>query len=283
MTAPMQPLRRKTVARSASLTGQALLTGEPVTVTLRPADCGAGVVFRHMPTGTDILATLDHVAEVPHCTSLQLGAARIDFIEHLLAVLSANGVTDVIVEVDGGEAPLLDGSAAAYQALLEEAELAAFAEAVEPIALQESVKLETDGKVTIALPGNTRFWYVLEHEHPLIGRQAAVYEPTRDDFRFQVAPARTFTTEEEARALIAARGLEGAHESMAIVAYADRLSSPEPFANSFAMHKVIDLLGDLYLLGRPLNATVIAYRTGHTDNRALARAIRHAVGAQPET
>jgi UDP-3-O-acyl N-acetylglucosamine deacetylase len=283
MTAATHPLRRKTVARSASLTGQALLTGQPVTVTLRPADEGVGVVFHDAPTGTDIPATLDHVAEVPHCTSLQLGAARIDFVEHLLAVLSANGVTDVIVEVDGGEAPLLDGSAAAYQALLEEAEPAPLAEAIEPIELPETVRLEADGKVIIALPGNTRFWYLLEHPHPLIGRQAAAYEPRRDDFGRQVAPARTFATEEEARALIAARGLEGAHESMAIVAYADRLSAPEPFANSFAMHKVIDMLGDLCLLGRPLNATVIAYRTGHTDNRALARAIRRVVDTEPET
>jgi UDP-3-O-acyl N-acetylglucosamine deacetylase len=283
MAAPTHPLRRKTVARSAGLTGQALLTGEPVTVTLRPADAGAGVAFRHLPTGTDIPATLDHVAEVPHCTSLQLGAARIDFVEHLLAVLSANGVSDVVVEVGGGEAPLLDGSAAPYQALFEEAQPAPLAEAVEPIQLPELVRLESDGKVIIALPGNTRFWYLLEHEHPLIGRQAASFDPQRDDFARRVAPARTFATEEEARALIAARGLGGAHESMAIVAYADRLSAPEPVANSFAMHKVIDMVGDLYLLGRPLNATVIAYRTGHTDNRALARAIRRVVDVGPET
>jgi len=274
MTRPTEPVVRRTVRRSAKTSGTTLLSGQPVTVSLHPAQSGAGIVFRHTPTGTDIPATLDHVADVPQCTSLQAGGVRIDFVEHLLAVLAAGGVTDVLVEVDGGEAPLLDGSAAPYEALLCEAETQPLPETVEPIRLRESVKVETEQKVIIALPGNPEFWYLLDHEHPLIGRQAAIYRPLRDDFRSQVAPARTFTTEEEAQALIAARGLEGADESMAIVAYADRLSAPEPFPNSFAMHKVIDMLGDLYLLGRPLHATVIAYRTGHTDNRALARAIR---------
>jgi len=200
-----------------------------------------------------------------------------------MAALAANGVTDLLVEVDGGEAPLLDGSAAPYQALLREAGIASSDQPVEPIELREPVLVAEAGKVIHALPGNPEFWYLLRHEHPLIGRQAASFSPREDDFAACVAPARTFSTEEEARALIAARGLEGADESMAIVAHADRLSAPEPFANSFAMHKVIDLLGDLHLLGRPLHATVIAYRTGHTENRALARAIRDGFVVQLDT
>jgi UDP-3-O-[3-hydroxymyristoyl] N-acetylglucosamine deacetylase len=273
MTRPTQPAVRRTVRRSAAISGKTLLTGQSVTVSLHPAESGSGIVFRHGPTGTDIPATLEYAADVPQCTALQAESARIDFVEHLLAALAAGGITDALIEVEGSEVPLLDGSAAPYEALLREAQPQPLAEAVEPIELHESVKIETDEKVIIALPGEPAYWYLLDHEHPLIGRQAAIYRPRRDDFRSQVAPARTFTTEEEARALIAARGLEGADEGMAIVAYADRLSAPEPFPNSFAMHKVIDMLGDLYLLSRPLNATVIAYRTGHTDNRALAQAI----------
>jgi len=281
MGSPTEAVPRRTVKRSAGLTGRALLTGEPVTVSVRPADCGAGIVFRHRPSGTDIPATLDHVADVPQCTSLRAGEVRIDFIEHLMAVLSAEGITDVLVEVNGGELPLLDGSAAPYQALLTEAGLVASAEAVAPVELAEPVEVVSAGKGIVALPGNPRFWYLLEHAHPLIGRQAACFDAVRDDFAREVAPARTFATEEEARALIAGRDLRGAEEAMATIAFADRLSGPEPFANSFAMHKVIDMLGDLYLLGRPVNATIIAYRTGHADNRALARAIRSA--AEPAT
>jgi len=220
---------------------------------------------------------------VPQCTSLAAGPARIDFAEHLMAVLAANGITDVLVEVEGGEIPLLDGSAAPYQELLEDAGVAGLGGSVEPIVLPEPVTVASGGKVIGALPGKPEFWYVLDHAHPLIGRQTGCYRLGTDDFARGVAPARTFTTEDEARTLIAARGLEGADETMAIVAYEDRLSAPEPFPNSFAMHKVLDLMGDLYLLGRPLHATVIAFRTGHADNRALARAIRAAVAVQLDT
>jgi UDP-3-O-[3-hydroxymyristoyl] N-acetylglucosamine deacetylase len=191
-----------------------------------------------------------------------------------MAALSANGITDALVEVDGSEIPLLDGSATPYQRLLEQAGLAPLTGGVEPIALTEPITVASGGKVIAALPGKPEFWYVLDHPHPLIGRQTACFRPGADDFAGGVAPARTFTTEEEARALIAARGLSGADETMAIVAYADRLSAPEPFPDSFAMHKIIDLLGDLYLLGRPIHATVVAFRTGHMENRALARLVR---------
>jgi len=274
---------RQTVKQSRSLAGPALLTGEPITVTLRPAAAGVGIVLHHVRTRTGIPATLQYAADVPQCTSLASGPARIDFAEHLMAVLSANGITDAVVEVDGGELPLLDGSAAPYQALLEEAGTAPLEGGVEPLELAEPVTVASGGKVIVALPGKAEFWYVLDHPHPLIGRQTAVFRPGCDDFARGAAPARTFTTEEEARALIAARGLEGADETMAVVAYANHLSSPEPVPNSFAMHKVVDLMGDLYLLGRPLDATVIALRTGHTGNRALARAIRDAATTIPET
>ncbi|MBM3500008.1 MAG: UDP-3-O-acyl-N-acetylglucosamine deacetylase [Armatimonadetes bacterium] len=269
---------RRTIERPCSLVGTALLTGEDVTVTVDPAPPGAGIWLCHIPTETMVRGTLENAADVPHCTSLAFGPARIDFVEHLMAVLAANGVTDVRVEVEGSEVPLLDGSAAPYQALIDEAGVVPLEPALEPIELAAPVTVTSGGKVIVAFPGKPEFWYVLDHPHPLIGRQTACYRPGAHDFAAEVAPARTFTTEEEARALIAARGLEGADETMAIVAYADRLSAPEPFPNSFAMHKLIDLLGDLYLLGRPLHATVVAFRSGHVENRALARAIQSAVG-----
>lgn len=264
--------QRKTVCRAVGLTGRSLATGENVSVTLHPTS-GSGILFRHLPSGVEIPGTLEHVADVPHCTALERQGVYIEYVEHLMAVLAAHGITDLVIEVSGDQLPLLDGSAAPYEALIERAEPITLSESVVPIQLTESVMHEVDGKVIIALPGNAAYWYLLDHPHPLIGRQAATFRPDHDNFARQVAPARTFSTEEEARGLIQARGLEGAEETMAIIAFPDRLSAPEPFANSFAMHKIIDLMGDLYLLGCPLRATVIAFRTGHKENRALARAI----------
>lgn len=271
----IEPLKlpRKTFAQTATRSGPALLTGEQCTVTLRPADAGHGIVLRHMPTDTLIPADLAHVVDTPQCTSLSSGEARIDFTEHLLAVLSANGVTDALIEVDGTEIPLLDGSAAEYQAAAQEAGLVPLGDTYGPIVLTEAVTVSAPNRGIMALPGAPQYWYLLDHSHPRIGRQAACYDPLADDFARQVAPARTFSTEEEARALIEARGLEGADISMSNIAFADRLAQPEPFANSFAMHKVLDMLGDLYLLGRPVIGRIVAHRTGHADNRALAARI----------
>ncbi len=266
-------ITRNTVCNDASRKGPSLLTGQECAATIRPAEAGAGISFLHLPTRTLIPASLDHVADTPHCTALQMGEARIDFSEHLLAALFAGGITDAVVEVDGGEVPLLDGSASEYAKMVAEAGIASLGAEIEPIVITSEVLVAGPNKMISAVPGGPQYWYLLDHSHRRIGRQAASFDPLKDCFATQVAPARTFSTEEEARALIEARGLEGADVGMSLIVFQDRLSAPEPFANSFAMHKVIDLIGDLYLLGRPVIGRVIAHRTGHADNRALARKI----------
>jgi UDP-3-O-[3-hydroxymyristoyl] N-acetylglucosamine deacetylase len=270
------PWRRKTVGHSVSLSGPSLATGDSITVTVRPAEAGTGIVFRHLPTGTDIPADLAHVRDVPQCTSLAAGGASIDFVEHLMAALWAERITDATVEVSGGEVPLLDGSAQPYVVLLRDAGAAELQGQVEATALQGRAFYETgERRAILALPGRG-FGYLLDHDHPLIGRQYCHFDSADGDFVRDLAPARTFATEQETRALLAARDLQGARPEMAIIAHDDHLSEPEPFPDSFAAHKVVDMIGDLYLLGRPLDMKVIGCRTGHTDNRALARQIAEA-------
>jgi len=126
----------------------------------------------------------------------------------------------------------------------------------------------------MALPAEEPcFGYVLDYAHPLIGRQFALYRPHSDNYVTELAPARTFATEEQARALLHAGDLKAGSEANAIVVYPDRLSAEPRLENEFARHKILDMLGDLWLLGRPLLAHVIGYRTGHTENHALARRI----------
>jgi len=276
MTAQCASIRRRSVRRPASCVGRSLLTGDEVRVTIQPSEPGAGVHLRHLPSGTLIPADLAHAADTPRCTALELGEARIDFVEHLLAVLSANRITDALVEVDGAEIPLIDGSAAPYQALVLEAEPVATDGEVLPLELDRELHYAAGGKAILALPGPQQFWYLLEHDHPHLGRQCACFDPAADDFGKEIAPARTFSTEQEARALIEARELEGADIAMSIIAFDDRLSEPEPFPNSFAKHKLLDLIGDLYLLGRPVLGRFVAHRSGHAENRVLARMIAEA-------
>jgi len=267
---------RTTVGRAETIAGPSLATGAEVTVTIRPAEAGTGILFRHLPTGTGVPADLHHVAEVPNCTSLALGEVRIDFVEHLMAALWAHRISDAAIEVDGGEVPVLDGSAAPYAALLQRAGEAGLEGDVPVIEVSGRVFYHSrDGCIILAKPGRG-YSYALEHAHPLIGSQFATYRPDSESFAQSLASARTFATEQEVRALLAARGWQGAQPDMAIVAFDDHLSTPEPMGNSFARHKIVDLIGDLYLLGRPLVADVIACKTGHADNRALARTIAKA-------
>jgi len=272
-------IQRKTVARPASRSGRSLLTGDEVQVTLRPAEAGTGVAFHHVPSGAAIPADLEHVAETRQCTALAAGEARIEFVEHLLAVLSANGITDVAVDVDGGEVPLVDGSASAYQALVLEAEPVTLDAEIVAIELDRELHHVSGDKAILALPGPQQYWYLLEHEHAHIGRQCACYDPVSSDFGEEIAPARTFSTEQEARSLIEARKLQGADMAMSIIAFDHELSEPEPFPNSFAKHKILDLMGDLYLLGRPIIGRFVAHRSGHAENRALTRKIAEAYHA----
>ncbi len=272
------PWPRTTVARAKTIAGPSLATGAAVTVTVSPAEAKTGILFRHLPTGADIPADLAHTAEVPNCTSLRAGEARVDFVEHLMAALWAQRITDAIIEVGGGEVPLLDGSAEPYLTMIREAGERRLEGEVRAIEVSDRAFYHfRDGRVILARPGRG-YSYALEHEHPLIGRQYASYLPDSDSFARDLACARTFATEQETRALLAARGLKGAQPEMAIIVYEDRLSEPEPTKDSFARHKIVDMIGDLYLLGRPFGADVVACRTGHADNRALARQIAEAYG-----
>jgi UDP-3-O-[3-hydroxymyristoyl] N-acetylglucosamine deacetylase len=200
--------------------------------------------------------------------------SHVAYIEHLMAALAAGGITDLKVQVNGPELPLLDGSARPWVALLKEAGVAEAEGDVFPLAPAEPVVICEGEAFLSALPaGETELVYVLDHPHPLVGRQWARFRPATDDFAAEIAPARTFTTEQEARQAQAQGLLKGGSEENAIVIYPDHLSAPPGLPHAFARHKLLDLIGDLYLLGRPLRARVVAYQSGHELNHRLAQAL----------
>lgn len=264
-------MRRRTIERPVSRTGLGISTGEQVTLSLDPAEPGNGLAIRRQDVRVDIPLHIEHAADAANCTAVRLGEHAVFVVEHLLATLWATGITDVRVSVDQEEVPIFDGSASAFLEMIEEAGVRDLAGHVEPIEVSEPVVLHEGHKLLAALPADrTTFYYYLEHPHRLIGRDHAVYAPDREAFGARLAGARTFVTEQEARQLIAAGLLRGGDEGNAVVAYQDRLSEPVA-PGGFAAHKIVDLLGDLYLLNRPLVGLVVACRTGHAENRALAR------------
>lgn len=265
-------MERKTLARTASLQGLGVWTGAGIEVICRPAGPGQGIAF--VRDGQRIPATVQHVVDAPNCTGLRAGKAEVFTVEHFLSAAAALGITDMTVECSGPELPLLDGSAMPFLDLFESAGLSGLGVVCEPIVLAEPVCVENDcARITATPASAARLGYWLNHPHPLVGRQYACFWPDRMAYREELASARTFVTEEEANALIAEGWLKSGGEDNAVVVYRDGLSADPTLPQAFARHKLVDLLGDLWLLGRPLIAEVTGWRSGHRENAELARRI----------
>ncbi len=210
----------------------------------------------------------------PGCSAVGAAGRDVAYVEHLMAALAATGITDLEVRVEGPELPLLDGSARPWMELLAGAGEADHSEEVASLVLAEPIVVREGEALLLALPAEkAELVYVLDHPHPLVGRQWARFRPASDDFAAELAAARTFTTEPEALAAQAQGLLQGGSEDNAIVIYADRLSGPPELPQAFARHKLLDLFGDLYLLGRPVQAQVVAYQSGHALNHRLVQAL----------
>lgn len=267
-------MRRRTPAREVALTGTAVRThGGPATITLGPGE--AGFVFRRADLGLDLPADLDHLVPVPNCTALGAGGQpQVLFVEHVLSALAGLGYSDAQVTVHGPEIPLLDGSAAPLVAALQTAGAVELPGEVAPIVLDQPVWWVSEGQCVGALPADR--WsvdYTFRHAHPLI-RDDYLRVDGATDYATAIAPARTFATEHEIHALRDQGLIKGGSEDNLLIVYDDRFSAPLRLQHELAAHKLLDLIGDLALLGRPLQAQLVAYRTGHSDNHMLARAIR---------
>ncbi len=270
----MSTVPRKTIRDEIEIAGLGVRSGKHITLRLLPAEADCGITLTRSDLDLTWPVDLDHTLALPNCTSIGDDRGRVDFVEHLLAGLWAWGITDVRIAVDGPEIPLLDGSALPFYQALEAAGQKSLAAEYAPITPDEPIFHIAEDRALILLPADAaRFSYSLVHPHPLIGHQFADFDTTTDGFGEEIAPARTFATEHELQQLQQAGMIAAGSEENCLIVYDDHYSE-SPFAgNALARHKLLDLLGDLYLLGQPLCAHVLAYRTGHADNRALARQI----------
>jgi len=272
--------RRQTIASTVTLRGVGLHSGRAARLRLVPAQAGAGIVFVRTDAGdVRIPATLDSLAPSRYATVLEHGGSRVSTIEHLMAALSALRVDDLIVEIDGPEPPILDGSSLPFLDAVAEAGLRPLEVEREYLTLTRTIELSEGDKLISAHPWvDFRVTYAIDFDHPLLGYQDLSVSVWReDDFRTKLAAARTFTFEDEV-AELRRRGLAlGGTLDNALVLGRDRLLNPElRFPDEFVRHKILDLTGDLALLGHPLRAHIVAYRAGHDLHTRLARRILEA-------
>lgn len=271
----------RTLARPVTIRGVGIHTGAEATVTLAPAERpGAGVVF--VVGEQEIPARASNVADTARCTVLGgPGGASVATVEHLLSALSGMGVTDCRVAVEGPEIPIGDGSAALWIEALAGAGIAPLGEQIAPLTLQEPIVLAgANGAFIAAFPAESlRMTVAVSFAHALVGTQVARFDPARgQSYAAEIAPARTFGFIEEVEALRAAGLARGGTLENAVVVYPDRYSVPLRFPDELARHKLLDLIGDLALAGRPLVADVVAVRPSHRLNTDFARVLEKHVG-----
>jgi len=271
-------LKQQTLASAARLSGVGLHSGAEVQMTLRPAPTDHGIAFRRtdLESNSQVPARVERVTEVRRGTVLEADGIRVRTVEHLLAAVAALGIDNLIVELDGEEPPAVDGSAEPFTALMLQAGLeeqdaeAVVWRCVEPFVVEE-------GEARYAVVPNERLVLSasIEFDHPLIHRQHAslVIEPV--SFREQIGSSRTFGFLEDADRLRRIGLAHGADTSNTVVLTPGGLYEGVElrYEDEFIRHKILDLVGDLALTGRRIQAQIVADRPGHRGNIALARAI----------
>jgi UDP-3-O-[3-hydroxymyristoyl] N-acetylglucosamine deacetylase len=266
-------------APTRRMSGIGVYSGQQVSVRVLPGSPYTGLVLHRTDLDRRVQLHLSRALDIPHCTAVgnDRDTATL-YLEHLMATLHARGITDATVEVNGPELPVLDGSAVPWCELIPDESLVYRDGGGGPLVVAEEITV-TDGDRTIrALPPEREyqalFTYELEYSHPLIGKQTARFDLSGDAyFDDAIAPARTFALIEEIDAAQSAGLLKDGSEDNCRIVYADHLSSPTTLPQEFARHKILDMLGDLYLLGRPVVGQFTGHLTGHAHNRELLRRI----------
>ena len=269
-------MTRRTLAKSVAAEGIALHAGTKVRMTLSPGVAGSGVVFRRADLGRDIAARYERVTETNLGTVIADGAASVGVVEHLMAAVAGAEIDDLLVTLDGPEPPILDGDALSFLTLLERA---GFVERAAPRhAIKVLRRVEVAHKdASAALEPHDGLAYDMEIDFPTkaIGRQSFAFAFSREAFRRDIAPARTFGFVHELETLKTMNRGRGASLDNTLAIEGDTVVNAKlmRFGDEFVRHKILDAIGDMALAGAPLIARFRGYRSGHALNNALLRAL----------
>jgi UDP-3-O-[3-hydroxymyristoyl] N-acetylglucosamine deacetylase len=271
-------LRFETTLQSpVEISGVGLHSGVPVTVRLLPAPPSTGIVFRRTDLDNfEIAASWRHVARVSYATSLMRQGVLISTTEHLLSGLYSMGIDNAYVEIDNLEVPIADGSGLPFVRMIQRSEIRTYRRRRRYLRIRRPVSVEGGGKRITILPAD-RFLLTCDiyFDHPLVRRQMLDIEVTPERYASEIAPARTFGFAWELDQMRNMGLIRGATLQNAVCFDGTRVMNPEGlrFEDECCRHKVLDLIGDLALIGKPLLGHVIAERAGHAMHVALVAKI----------
>ncbi len=271
---------RQTLAAPVVCAGVGLHSGERVRIVLQPAASGTGIVF----VRSDITDKDNRIEVSAHAVvAVRLGTTiandegvSVATVEHLMAALAGIGIDDVLIDIDGPEVPVMDGSSQPFVELIHKVGLQQQAMPRRAIQVLKPVTVETEGRRASFLPSLRPMIEVeISFEHQAVGRQMCVFDVTPDIFAEDIAGARTFGFQKDFDTLIAAGLARGGSMDNAIVLDENGVVNPEGlrFNDEFVRHKALDALGDLYLAGAPIIGRYSASRPGHAINNDALRAL----------
>jgi len=271
--------QEQTFKKSVSLNGLGLFSGFSVNMSFIPAPIGTGVVFRRVDLAEkpEIAAHIDNLVSTPRCTILGIGDIQIRCVEHLLSTLKAFEIDNVIIEIDGPEIPMGDGSALLFVKVITEAGITKQEKIIDEYLLSTPLYWSEGETHIVALPSEElRFSYTLSYpKHPLLHSQFYSIQLEKERYKEEIAPCRTFSLYEEVVPLVDQGIIKGGSLTNSVVIKGKEILNPEGlrFSDEMVRHKILDLIGDLSLISHSLLAHFIAIKTGHLANCEFAKKI----------
>jgi UDP-3-O-[3-hydroxymyristoyl] N-acetylglucosamine deacetylase len=264
--------QEQTIRAAVECQGIGLHSGAPVHLRILPAPSGTGIVFRRIDLDDfEIEATGRNVARVSYATSLMKKGVLISTTEHLLSAFIGTGIDNAIVELDNLELPILDGSAQPFVEMIHRSGIRKQRKLRTYMRVRREIELREGNKFIAIYPAEAySVEYTINFPHKLIGRETFRVDLSDGNFLREIAPARTFGFLHEAEAMRQQGLIRGASTENAIVLTPEGLMNPPlRYADEFVRHKVLDLIGDLALVGKQILGTIVADRAGHAMHAAL--------------
>lgn len=270
----MGNMHQKTIAKPLKIEGSGLHTGKRATLVIHPAEPNSGINFVRVdvdPT-VSLKASIENVYSAQRCVTLKKDGLIISTVEHLLAALWGMGIDNVVIEIEGEEVPALDGSSALFVALLKESGIVTQGDKKRIVTLREIIWAKNREAHIIAMPApKLRITYLVDYNHSHAGAQIASFFITEDVFEREIAPARTFGFDHELETLMKNGYALGGSLDNALLITKEGPATPLRFKDELVRHKILDLIGDLSLLGFYPRCHIIAIKASHQLHLELVK------------
>jgi UDP-3-O-[3-hydroxymyristoyl] N-acetylglucosamine deacetylase len=267
---------QRTLRRATTCAGIGLHSGRKVTLSLRPAAAGSGIRFRRLDLGgLEVPAEINHLGAINYATGLMRDAVQVETVEHLLAAVVSLGVDNLTVELNSPEVPIMDGSASPFVYLIQDVGVKTLDAPRRYLKVHRPISLSAgDKRIAIYPSDHFKVTYSIAYDHPLLRHQSRTIRLTGESFVDEIAPARTFTFLKEVE-MLRRQGLAlgGSLENAIVIGDTGVLNSALRFDDEFVRHKILDVIGDMALVGYPMIGHLVAHRGGHALHTAFAAKI----------